>query len=484
MQPITDRVLRIPAVPAPAFAATASRAFALSAALALAASARADDEIAGVGDAFDAAELVPAATAGALPPILPGQEPGARERGAVSPEAPPADGAREWFGHSDFWTWSRLTGDWAGVRSTLESAGVDFNGSLINEWSGVFEGDSAGKSAYRFLLDLNVGFDLGVIAGLEGGTVFADFQTADTGVGGLDHGAFQAYSNIAIGGSITQLSQLWYEQWLFDRLVRVKLGKVDANTEFAYIPAAGGFINASAGFTPTIVALPTYPNAATSANLFVYPSDELYFGAGIYDGGSAVDGVRTGALGPAGFFTDDQSDDWFLIGEGGVNLPAFGPVDGMRVAVGGWWHSGEWARFDGGTDDGTGGLYALAEARVWRPEGLDTADEDDSRGLWIFAQYGWADDAVAVAAQQFGGGVSLLGTFATRDDDSLGLYISHVDFGDGAGFGSGGETAIELYYDFAVTPAFHIKPDIQYFVEPSGGSEDSVVGTLRCTLTF
>jgi WASH complex subunit FAM21 len=77
-----------------------------------------------------------------------------------------------------------------------------------------------------------------------------------------------------------------------------------------------------------------------------------------------------------------------------------------------------------------------------------------------------------------------IGSRRFADDDSLGLYISHVDFGDGAGFGSGGETAIELYYDFAVTPAFHIKPDIQYFVEPSGGSEDSVVGTLRCTLTF
>ena len=482
MHAINDRVLRIHAVLAPV-----SRAFALVSAVAVAAGiaahARADDEIAGVGDAFDASELVPAAAAGALPPILPGQEPGARERGAVAPEAPPADGAREWFGHSDFWTWSRLTGDWAGARGALESHGVDFNGSLITEWSGVFEGESAGKSAFRFLLDLNVSFDLGLLAGIEGGTVFADFQNADTGVGGLDHGAFQAYSNIALSDSITQLSQLWYEQWLLDRLVRVKVGKVDANTEFAYVPAAGGFINASAGFTPTIVAFPTYPNGATSVNLFVYPSDELYFGAGVYDGGGAVDGARTGALGPAGFFTDDQSDDWFLIGEGGVNLPAFGPVDGMRVAAGAWWHSGQWARFDGGTDDGTGGFYALAEARVWRPEGLDPADDGDSRGLWLFAQYGWADDAVALASQQFAGGVSLLGTFGGRDDDSLGLYISRVEFGDDPALGAG-ETAIELFYDFAVTPAFHIKPDIQFFLEPSGGSEDSVVGTLRCTLIF
>ena len=443
-----------------------------------------DDTVAGVGDSLEAAELVPAAASG-LPPILPGQQPGAHGKPSAGAGPEAATPPREWFGQSPWTSWSRATGDWAGARTALESAGIDFNGSLVSEWSDVFEGGSGSTSAFRHLLDLNVTFDLGVIAGIEGGSVFADFQNADTGVGGLLHGGYQAYSNIAIDGSITQLSQLWYEQWFAGDAVRVKLGKVDANTEFAYISPAAGFINASAGFSPAIFVLPTYPNGATSANLFIYPCEGAYLGAALYDGATAVDGLPTGSLGPGSFFSDDQSDDWFVIGEAGYTFASLGILDSTRVAVGGWWHSGDFTTFSGGTEDGTAGFYALAESRAWRPEGLDTADEDDARGLWFFLQYGCADDAVSTVRQQFGAGSSLTGTLSGRDDDSLGLYLSVVDFSNdpAAALGSS-EWALECFYDIVVTPSVHIKPDLQWFVDPADGGDDALVGTLRVTIAF
>lgn len=461
--------------------------YALTAAVAVATPALAQDETyAGVTDSLGAAELVPAA-ASALPPILPGQEPGARERGAVAPTPPPADAAREWFGHSDWWTWSRGTGDWAGARSTMEDAGFTFNGSAITEWSRVFAGGLDNASAFRFLLDLNLTVELDKVVGLKGGKIFADFQNADTGVGALVHGGFQPYSNIAINGSITQLSQLWYEQWLFDDVLRVKVGKVDANTEFAYIPAAGGFINASAGFTPTIFALPTYPNPSTSINAFLYPTDEWYIGFGAYDGAATIDGVPTGSRGPATFLSDDLSDDWFLIAESGLTLGEAGFLRNLRISAGGWWLIGDVTTFDGDTDNGTGGAYALAQSRLWTPEGVDFANDDDTRGLWAFLQGGWSDPNVALAAQQYGGGVSLTGTFAGRDDDSTGVYCSYVVFGDDPTSGLGDqEVSLEVFYDIAITPFLHLKPDLQWFHDPSGDDsiDDSLVGTLRLTITF
>ncbi|MFZ9914096.1 MAG: hypothetical protein ACO3IB_01975, partial [Phycisphaerales bacterium] len=71
-----------------------------------------DPAIAGVGDAFDAAELIPAAS-GALPPVLPGQEQGARTR-VAEPEAPPRGRARAWVGKSPWAAWPRVTGAWGG----------------------------------------------------------------------------------------------------------------------------------------------------------------------------------------------------------------------------------------------------------------------------------------------------------------------------------------------------------------------------------
>ena len=462
---------------------------ALGGALLPAAVANAQDEIAGVGDAFDAAELIPSANA-ALPPILPGQDPGARTRPPEKP-VPPTDATdavvREWFGGDEWTAWTRATGDWGGARTALEEAGVSFNGSFVGDWGRVFSGGVREGSDFRFLLDLNLSFDLGVIAGLEGGSVFADFQTANETVASGDSGAFQAISNIAIGGSITQLSQLWYEQWLGDELVRIKLGKIDANTEFAFIGAAGGFINASAGFSPAIFALPTYPNPSTALVAFVYPDESLYLGAGLFDGATAVDGVATGSRGPATMFSDDLSDDLFWIAEAGVTLREAGPLSATRVAVGGWWHTGEFARFDGGSDDGTGGVYLVGETRLWAPGACDLADDEDARGLWAFVQYGWADDAVSAVAQQLGGGLALNAPFTGRDDDSLGVYASWVDFSDDPSAGiAGDETMVELYYDFAVTPSFHVKPDLQWVLDPSGDPsvEDALVGTVRCIWTF
>ncbi len=439
------------------------------------------------GESSDVAELIPATSAG-LPPILSGQEPGARERGATSEPAAAVDSAREWFTASPWWTWQRATGDWDGARNALDDAGIAFAGSLISEWSDVFRGGIDQKSAFRFLLDLNLSLDLSKLAGIEGGSVFLDFQTADAGSGAQFYGEFQTYSNIAIDGSITQLSQAYYEQWLFDRALRVKVGKVDANTEFAYIASAGGFINASSGFTPTIFALPTYPNASTSVNLFVYPSEHTYLGAGVYDGATAVDGVPTGSRGPSTFFSDDESDDWFFIAEAGVTLESFGSMNDARAAVGGWWHTGDFTAFSGGNEDGAGGFYALAEARVWGPQ----AEESDAAcpccdGLFVFAQYGWAQDAVSVATQQIGGGVTLVGTFASRENDSTGLYISYVDFtNDASGLYGASETSFELFYDIALTPSVHLKPDLQYFVNPGldASTDDALVGTLRLTIVF
>ena len=441
-------------------------------------------KVTGVTDVTDAAELVPAAAAG-LPPVLSGQEPGARDRAAAA-AATSGETAREWFGHKPWPQWSRATGDWAGTRTSLEDAGVKFSGSAVTEWSKVFRGGTAETSAFRFLVDLNLALDLEKLAGLAGGTVFADFQTANSSGGGITNGGYQTYSNIAINGSITQLSQLWYEQWFASRALRLKVGKVDANSEFAYIGAAGGFINASAGFSPAIFALPTYPNPSTSANLFVYPTENVYIGAGIYDGASAADGIPTGSRGPATFFSDDQSDDWFMIGEAGVTFAEAGPLTAVRAAVGAWWHTGQFGTFDGGTADGTGGFYALAEARLWKPDGVKCDNACDRRGLWMFGQLGFANADVSAVAAQYAIGSSIVGTFDGRDDDSAGVYLSIVDFSNNpsAGFGTN-ECALELYYDFVLTPCVHIKPDLQWFGNPSGGqTDDSLVGTIRCTFTF
>ena len=423
------------------------------------------------------------AAAGEVNP--PGTEPDDREQSEEvrSPtEEPNAAGTRERFGEKPWGEWNTMTGDWNGTRTDLADKGVSVAGFFIGEWSNALSGSAGKVNTGRFLLDVNTTFDFEKLFELKGGSFFLDFQYADTGSGFSVPTAFQPISNIDINGSVTQISQVWYQQWLVQDKLRLKVGKIDANTEFGFLGALSGFINLSAAITPTIPLLPSYPNTAFGMNAFVYPSKETYFGFGAYDG-SLAEGVQTGSLGPASMW---DGNGVFMIGEAGYVVDDLGPCSGARIALGAWWTTSDLATFAGGEQSGAGGIYGIAEARVWRPEGVGAASSC-RRGLWIAGQFGAADSSVTASPTQFGAGASLVGTFSGRDLDGAGVYVSWVDLADDAGLGDGAnETMVECYYDVAVSPWFHVKPDMQFVFDPSGdsGADTDVIFTLRCTVTF
>jgi porin len=221
--------------------------------------------------------------------------------------------------------------------------------------------------------------------------------------------------------------------------------------------------------------------------VFWTPDGVWHLGGGIYDGASTVDGIQTGARGPSTAFSSTHSDDVFLIAEGGFRLAEAGPFSGAMLSVGGWWHSGDFITFSGGSRDGVGGIYAVGEARLLTPTDVDLDDPEDLGGLWAFGQFGWAPVDVAEVGLQFGGGLAQYGTFADRPDDSVGVYVTWADFSDDPASGFvGDETVVEAYYDFALTPWCHIKPDLQFISNPSGDAsiDDAWVGTLRVTIVF
>jgi len=431
------------------------------------------------GSELELAEVVPG--------DLPGHEPGPRTR----PEAPEAEPAAaesepedlpEWFGGKPLWEWSRLTGNWGGVRDGIEDWGLTIGGSYTMDWTNVVSGGRRQKSSYRHLFDVNATFDLEKLVGLNGGQVFVDFYSAAGDGASEDAGDIQGLSNIETG-HVDQIAELWYEQWLFDQFLRVKVGKVDANTEFAFANAAGEVINSSAGFSPTIFPLPSYPDPAMSVNAFVYPCEWFYAGAGLYDG-ATQDGYATGGRGPSTFFSDDKSSDWFLIAEAGLTAEKLGFLTDARLAIGGWHHSGSFDTFDADTDDGTSGFYCVGECRLWSPE-PDNAESE--RGLFAFAQYGWADPEVSEVHNHVGFGLTLVGVCDCRPDDAIAAYISWADLSDetGAGFDED-ETVVELAYAFQVTPAFVLRPDIQFIFNPSGDAsrDTAIVLSLRASVEF
>lgn len=416
---------------------------------------------------------------------------------ALTEKTEQADSAgREWFGVAGtkpFHEWEGVTGDWGGLRSSLEDIGISIGAENVFEFSNVFTGGINKKTSYRNLFTIGLEFDTQTVFGLQGGTFFIQYLsvTAENG-GTADSGDIQGYSNIENDRSLNVIYELWYEQVLFEDKLRIKVGKVDANSEFAYVAplrefsAAGELTNSSAGFQPTIQGFPSYPDPAMSINLFITPYTddnlELTFGYGFYDGAAGVDGVTNGSRGPSTFFDNDHSGDYFHIVEGQLAWNNLGKLPGGSLSVGGWYHTGDFMTFDGGKRDGTGGIYGTIHQQLTAPEG----DQSD-RGLYVFGQFGMADDDVAEIARVYSGGLVQVGLGGVRPDDKLGLYATLADLSDetAAGFDKD-ELAIEAFYRLQITPAIYVQPGVQYIVNPSGDSDidDAVVGQLRVGITF
>lgn len=380
-----------------------------------------------------------------------------------------------------FYTWDRALGDLFGVRKSLEDMGISIDAALIYDSSSAWVGGLHSRSTSRALLDVGATIDFDKMFDIAGGTFFIDFQGQNGRDSTAEVGDIQGFSNIDAPNR-AQLNEIWYEQWFLGDLFRVKVGKLDANGEFAYVDHGGEFINSSMGFSPTIFTLPTYPDPAFSVNVFAYPTDWLYVGFGVYDG-SGAQGVATGQRGVRTFFSHNAGE-LFLIGEVGVVYDLFDHLPG-RVAFGAWGHTADFTRFDGGTEDGTTGFYLLADQAIWR-ENPD--NDEDEQGLSAFLQAGWADGAVSEIDTHIGGGATWTGLIPGRDDDILGLGATWVSLSDepGAGFTKNSELTFEWFYRLQLTPALAIKPDLQWIVDPGGDASvnDAVVGTLRVEFVF
>lgn len=242
---------------------------------------------------------------------------------------------------------------------------------------------------------------------------------------------------------------------------------MDANAEFAYLDSASEFLSSSAGYSTTILDLPTYPYPRLSLNLFAYAATNYYVGGGIY-GESAEDGGSFGH--PFGIF------------EVGATKPASATWGAARVALGGWHGSATFDRFDGGEQHGASGAYAVAEQQVWREE---PKDSENRQGLSWFAQYGYGDHAVSEVSHHAAIGWRYAGLLPGRDDDATGLRYSHARLSRAAGSPhKHDESGLEWYYRAQVTPCFSIQPDLQWIKNPGGNSGDALVGTLRLALSF
>ncbi len=357
------------------------------------------------------------------------------------------------------------------IRNPLP--GLALRSTFTGDYSSVWRTGTPRDSVSRSLLGLEAYLDLQQAFG-AGGQFFGHGEMFAGRNGSESVGDIQAISNID-GENGAQLDELWYQQ-SFGGL-RVKVGLVDSNAEFAYLPAASSFLNQSAAFSPTIFGLPSYPAPALSLNVSYAHDSGLYASAGLYDGAGLL-GAHTGLRGVSRFF-DGDSAGHCLIAEGGHQSPH------GKFGGGGWHHSAAMQAQEGSRHDTTGG-YAFANyLLVGRPD-----DAGEGEGLRGIARYGWAAGDFVPVEQHALLGLTYTGTFPGRDRDTLGAMVSRVVLVEApagsSSIGRSAETVFELFYCAEINPVLSLTADVQYVDDPSGDRSlgDALVATLRVDLAF
>ncbi len=389
----------------------------------------------------------------------------------------------------DIWTRSRLTGDWAGSRSELAETGLTFFGDITQYYQGVTTGGLTRQFEYGGRADYLIDVDSQKMGLWEGGHF--DFR-GETRLGedcnGIDGSV--APSNFAMAlpfprQNVTALTGIQYTQDLSEN-VSVFFGKLNLldGTPAAY--ARGMRLN-------------YFWNAAMQSNLsrsYLIPStlgagftvrDEVEPVFNFYLLDTHYTPTTSGfptlfTNGVVAYGEYRQRTNWFdLPGHSSV---AFLYSSATRTAL----DSNPYALLEAilsGTPLPTRNSSWTA---IYRFDQVLFADEKDPKRNWTLNSDLGLTDGDPNPIRWFAN-LSLVGNspIRSRENDTVGIGYYHLGVSRMPiltihGFGA--ENGVEVFYNAAVTPWFHITPDLQILDPAQRNNATAVLFGIRARLSF
>lgn len=380
-----------------------------------------------------------------------------------------------------------------GPGTTLEDKGIDIDLGVTQIYQqNVHGGLSTHRRAGRFSgsYDVEVSADFDRLLGIKGGSVHMLTEGSWPKSAGIDEpavGSFFGVNGDAVARRVIDVTELWYEQGLWDNSLHLRLGKIDltGGLEHQGCPVAfdcGTYANdeTTQFLNNALINNPTIPFPDNGLGVVVhYSSDSLwYLSAAIAD--AQADRRETG------FATAFSGEDYFLyILETGVT-PQFdsanGPLQGA-YRFGLWYDPQDKQQFSNGkTKRDDTGLYLTFDQMLFKENNVP----QDSQGIGAFFRYGWADSAVNEITNFYSAGLQYQGLLPGRDEDVVALGFARGIFSNSAvQFTEDYESAYEFYYSFKLSPSAALSPAVQYMQNPGGdGTDDVVVLAARLQISF
>ncbi len=341
-------------------------------------------------------------------------------------------------------------GRWLGLPadSALRIGGV-WVGNGTSQIVGGVQSAPANGLAQQLLLDATL--DLEKAVGWRGATAWVQGLQVNAAPGAaLPSGSVQGSNSLVAPPPLnrTELYSVVLRQDLWDRQLKILVGKQAASVEFANVtrpdftrnptyevPALSALPFTPLYAMPTLLGrMPGYPDSALGASLSWQPKAlgrKVYLNAGVFDGrGGVGDGsIRTGTAVPSLsgplFSVAELGGGWSL---GASNLPG-------SASFGAWFQGGESSRCSSAgpeqtclKENGAHGFYGTVAQRL-----LNFRYGRDSSGLVGFVSAGWTPSITNLMTRSVTAGLTAFAPMAQRPRDSFGLGLSWARVND-AGF--------------------------------------------------
>lgn len=358
------------------------------------------------------------------------------------------------------------SGDWGGQRSWLDQHGLHLDLDYTADTFARLAGRGKGASvAYRGTIDLMLVFDTAALALWPGGTLFVYGQHGHGR--GLSAGlGVQMPINNLEAPAFTELAELWYEQRWLGQGLGVRIGKQDANRDFAAARFPGNFVHSSYGVLPTIP-MPSFPAPGLGAVVFVDPTPWLSLRSGVYEGAPQIESIGVDrAL--------EQGSAFFIAAA--VLRQNFGErrPQASIYSVGAWYGNRDGISANQ-TRSEDFGAFAVADVLLR----LAPEDPADSRSVQAFIRMGWAPSDRTPLALYVGGGATYHGL---RGHDTVGMGAGQARLAGGTAKPEQTESFFELFYKARIAPWFTVQPDVQLVLIPAGADRAALVGGVRVKL--
>lgn len=388
----------------------------------------------------------------------------------------------------------------------LADQGITLSLSYTGEAAANATGGLRQAGAYTGQIYMGADFDMDRIMGVQGGTIHVAVTNR--------HG--KSLSNIAIGNNTsvqevwgTQNTHLailtWEQKWLNDRL-RIEAGRSQANIHFLNSPIYCHFQTNSTCGNPTFVFKNSnftyFPASSWMVHAKAQFTPQWFLHVGAYE----VNPDRKQAQDNGFNFSTRNATGVIVPWEAGYADDAGKTRLPSHYILGGWFDRGDYA--DPLRDDrggvailsgrpsavlhGRSGLYVRFDQMLTRP------DPQSMRGLTLFGVAMANLSGRVEESHYFELGLLQKGTFAGRDEDTLGFLVNDQQFSDlavermrAARMAGGGDGAVrrhqymmELAYGAQINPAIRISPNIQYILHPDQTGAPFRPGNIGDALVF